>query len=192
MDSLGPPENYMLEESFRYGSSYLGPSGHSLSLRTFLVGYPIAHSMSPILHRALRKGLSQPWSLSLLETQDESWFLSALKQADIVGCALTMPHKVALISAVDEVTEESRVIGAINTVFVRRAADDSPRYVGTNIDCIGVKEAFLQNFPGVVSISAGKPALVIGAGGACRGAIYALWSGWAPARFTLSTGSRAR
>lgn len=86
-----------------------------------------------------------------------------------------MPHKVALMSAVDEVTEESRVIGAINTVFLRRAADNSPRYIGTNTDCIGVKEAFLRNFPGVLSISTGKAALVIGAGGACRGAIYALW-----------------
>lgn len=140
-----------------------------------MFGYPIAHSMAPLLHATLFKGVSLPWAYTLLETQDASEFLPALKQQDVIGCAVTMPYKVSMMSAVDEVTDEGRIIGAINTVFLRKAADGSIRYIGTNTDCIGVREAFLQNFPDIVSKSTGKPGLVIGGGGACRAAIYALW-----------------
>jgi quinate dehydrogenase len=92
-----------------------------------------------------------------------------------------MPHKVTLVSAVDHVTEEGRLIGAINTVFVRKTASGTRTYIGTNTDCVGVREAFLQNFPDVRARAEGKAALVIGAGGASRAAVYALWK-WLGAR----------
>ncbi|KAH6866056.1 quinate dehydrogenase [Thelonectria olida] len=111
-----------------------------------------------------------------------SKFLPALKEPDIVGCAVTMPFKVSIMSSLDDVTEEGRVMGAINTVFLRRAADGSTRHIGTNTDCIGVREAFLQNFPEVSTKALGKPALVIGGGGACRAAVFALWK-WLGASF---------
>lgn len=169
----------MLAASYAYGSSCLSPSSRAQPLGTFLFGYPITHSMAPLLHGINFRSVSLPWSYSLLETQDASLFRPALKQPDIVGCAVTMPYKVALMSAVDEVAEEGRVIGAINTVFLRRAADGSTRYIGTNTDCVGVRDAFLQNCPGVLARARGRPALVIGGGGACRAAIYSLgkWMG---------------
>ncbi|KAJ5930143.1 NAD(P)-binding protein [Penicillium verhagenii] len=86
-----------------------------------------------------------------------------------------MPYKVTLMSAVDDLTDEGRIIGAINTVFIRKTSDGRRRYIGTNTDCVGVREAFLQNYPGILSQSVGKPGLVNGGGGACRAAIYALW-----------------
>lgn len=110
-----------------------------------------------------------------METQDASKFMPCLKAPGVIGCAVTMPYKVAMMSAVDEVTAEAKIIGAINTVFIRNGADGRPRYIGTNTDCIGVREAFLQNFPDVLNHSTGKPGLVIGGGGACRSSIYALW-----------------
>jgi quinate dehydrogenase len=131
--------------------------------------------MAPQLHASLFKGLEIPWTYELLETQDASKFLPALKQSNVIGCAVTMPYKVAMMSAVDEVTEEGRMVGAINTVFLRQEEDGRTKYIGTNTDCIGVREAFLQNFPGILEMAVGKPALVIGGGGACRAAIYALW-----------------
>ena len=90
-----------------------------------------------------------------------------------------MPYKVSLISAVDDVTVEGRKIGAINTVFLRQDPEGITRYIGTNTDCVGVREAFLQNFPNILEQSPGKPSMVIGAGGTCRAAIYALseWFG---------------
>ncbi|XXH01766.1 hypothetical protein Hte_008127 [Hypoxylon texense] len=110
-----------------------------------------------------------------METEDASKFIPYLKAPGVIGCAVTMPYKVAMMSAVDEVTAEAKIIGAINTVFIRKGADGSHRYIGTNTDCIGVRESFLQNFPGVLNHSTGKPGLVIGGGGACRSSIYALW-----------------
>lgn len=128
-----------------------------------------------MVHKTLFEGVSLPWTYELHETQDESEFLPALKKSDVVGCAVTMPYKVRMMSAVDEVTEEGRMIGAINTVFLRKSSDGSVRYIGTNTDCVGVREAFAQNFPDALTKAAGKPAMVIGGGGACRAAVYALW-----------------
>ena len=168
-----------LKESFNYGTSFITDLKRKSPQRTFLFGYPISHSMAPLLHLTLFKSVSLPWTFSLVETQDASEFLPSLKQPDIIGCAVTMPYKVALMSAVDEVTDEGKMIGAINTVFRRTAADGSTRYIGTNTDCVGIREAFLQNYPGILTESTGKPGLVIGGGGACRAAVYALrkWMG---------------
>lgn len=91
-----------------------------------------------------------------------------------------MPHKVAFMDHVDALTDEGRMIGSINTVFIRLHPTTGKKlYIGTNTDCIGVREAFLQNCPDILEASRGKPALVIGGGGACRSSVYALhkWLG---------------
>ncbi|KAI1140086.1 NAD(P)-binding protein [Hypoxylon sp. FL0543] len=165
----------ILESSYQYGATPLNASSRSLPLRTFLFGYPLHNSLAPLLHAKLFERLALPWTYHLMETQDASEFIPSLRESDVIGCAVTMPYKVSMMSAVDEVTPEGRIIGAINTVFIRKAQDGRPRYIGTNTDCIGVREAFLQNFPDILKHSTGKPGLVIGAGGACRSSIYALW-----------------
>jgi quinate dehydrogenase len=172
--SAQPEDN--LAASFKYGTSNLTENTRSRPLRTFLFGYPIAKSLAPQLHASLFKSVGLPWTYELLETQDTSEFLPRLKEDDVVGCAITMPYKLAMLSAVDEVTEEGRMIGAINTVFLRKdPKTSSTRYIGTNTDCVGVREAFLQNHPNILERSRGKPALLIGGGGASRAAIYSLW-----------------
>lgn len=143
-------------------------------LRTYLFGYPIHHSLAPLLHNAIYQGLGVPWTYELVESTDKADFLPRLHAENCIGSAVTMPHKVAWLSECDEVTEEGRAIGAINTVYIRRdPVSGNKRYIGTNTDCIGVREAFLQNFPGILSECRGRPALVIGGGGACRSAIFA-------------------
>jgi quinate dehydrogenase len=175
MTMSDPSKDDTLAISFLHGSSNLTSDDHTRPLRTFLFGYPISHSLAPRLHAKLFKGLSLPWSYTLLESQQEDEFLPALHQSDVVGCAVTMPYKVKMISAVDALTDEARAIGAINTIFKRRRSDGSQVCIGTNTDTIGVREAFVQNVNGVVQDARGKPAMVIGGGGACRAAIYALW-----------------
>jgi quinate dehydrogenase len=78
-----------------------------------------------------------------------------------------MPHKVAIIPELDELTSEGRAVGACNTVFWR----DS-RLIGTNTDIVGVRESFYQNVSR--ELFEGKPGLVLGGGGAARSAVYAL------------------
>lgn len=165
-----------LEESYRYGLSALNSQTvASKSLKTYLFGYPIAHSLAPLVHSTLFKELSVPWTYTLFESLSAAEFLSKLKATDCIGSAITMPHKVIFVRYVDDLTNEARAIGAINTVFLRRGTDGSSRYIGSNTDCIGVREAFLQNTPGIRAQSQGRPALIVGAGGACRATVYALW-----------------
>lgn len=87
-----------------------------------------------------------------------------------------MPHKISCMKFVDEITEEGRIIGAINTIYFSQDPSLArKRYIGTNTDCVGIRDAFQKNFPGVKEKSAGRPALVVGAGGTSRAAVYALW-----------------
>lgn len=98
-----------------------------------------------------------------------------------------MPHKVAIIPHLDELTPECRAVGACNTMWVRDEPDASAPggtrrvYCGTNTDVVGVRESFLQNIPAAdhASVFRGRPGLVIGGGGAARSAVYALrqWLG---------------
>lgn len=98
-----------------------------------------------------------------------------------------MPHKVAIIPHLDELTPECRAVGACNTMWVRDEPDAaSPTgyrriYCGTNTDVVGVRESFLQSVPADQhdAVFRGRPGLVIGGGGAARSAVYALrqWLG---------------
>ncbi|KKY31361.1 putative quinate dehydrogenase [Diaporthe ampelina] len=98
-----------------------------------------------------------------------------------------MPHKVAILPHLDELTPECRAVGACNTMYIRDEPDPSSPtgfrrvYCGTNTDVVGVRESFLQNIPADKhdSVFRGRPGLVIGGGGAARSAVYALrrWLG---------------
>lgn len=80
-----------------------------------------------------------------------------------------MPHKVAIIPHLDDITPEGRAVGACNTIFKRDG-----RLVGTNTDTIGIRESFIQNVADAQETYAGRPGLVVGGGGAARSAVYAL------------------
>lgn len=89
-----------------------------------------------------------------------------------------MPHKVAIIPHLDELTEECREVGACNTLFVRDLPDGRRLFCGANTDVIGVRESFVRNVADP-SVYRHRPALVVGGGGAARSAVYALhkWLG---------------
>ena len=83
------------------------------------------------------------------------------------GSGVTMPHKLAIISELDDLTPEARAVGACNTVFWRNS-----QLIGTNTDIVGVRESFYQNVSR--DVFEGRPGLVLGGGGAARSAVYAL------------------
>jgi len=84
-----------------------------------------------------------------------------------------MPHKVAILPYLDELTPEGHDCGAVNTVIIQTTSDGRRKYIGTNTDVIGIRESFYQNIS-QPSLFEGKPGLVIGSGGAARSAVYAL------------------
>ncbi|BFZ65363.1 hypothetical protein YB2330_006529 [Saitoella coloradoensis] len=108
-----------------------------------------------------------------------------LAQEPFLGASTTMPHKITIIPHLDAITPACAAIGACNTIFLRRppANSPTPKYwsdkilVGTNTDCVGVREALLHGFrhafPGA-EVPKGKNALIIGGGGTTRSSSYAL------------------
>ncbi|KAJ9636446.1 hypothetical protein H2204_005279 [Knufia peltigerae] len=142
----------------------------------FLLGERISHSLSPHVHHVFWNHMQLRWQFYLLDTPDVDACFKELQSPNCVGCSITMPHKVTGLRFVDNLTEEARIIGAINTIYLRdNPSSNSRTYIGANTDCIGIRDSFLRAFPGVEEICRGQPALVIGAGGTSRAAIYALW-----------------
>ncbi|EMD70031.1 hypothetical protein COCSADRAFT_107251 [Bipolaris sorokiniana ND90Pr] len=139
----------------------------------YLFGHPIAHSMSPLLHKTVYDGLGLNWAQYPLESKDMSLFLQLIKHPQFYGASVTMPHKVAILPHLDGLTEEGRDVGAVNTLFIQEDPSTGKRlYMGTNTDVIGIRDAFAYNID--ASKYENRPALVIGGGGAARSAVYAL------------------
>ncbi|CZR64095.1 probable quinate dehydrogenase [Phialocephala subalpina] len=151
------------------------PSTRDLDRVSYLFGYPIAHSLSPTLHHTVFKHLGINYAYQLYESRSLASCLSLCRTPKFFGAAVTMPHKVAIIPYLDMLTPEGGAIGAVNTIFLRNAPDGTRLLCGTNTDCIGIREAILQNVSKeAAEAMKGKPGMVIGGGGTSRAAVYAL------------------
>ncbi len=133
----------------------------------YLLGHPVAHSLSPAMHNAAFAALGLPHRY---ETRDVAAdrlgdAVEALRRDDVLGANVTIPHKEAALRLVDELADEARRIGAVNTILRR-----SSRLVGDNTDGYGFARA-LQAIGVDVT---GKAVLILGAGGAARACIAAL------------------
>ncbi|KAF2803844.1 uncharacterized protein BDZ99DRAFT_467959 [Mytilinidion resinicola] len=149
-------------------------SGH-LDRVGYLFGHPIAHSMSPLLHQTVYEGLGLKWAQLPLDSTDMDHFLKLIQDPKFYGASVTMPHKVAILKHLDSLTDEGRDVGACNTIFTRLDPTTNKRqYIGTNTDVVGIRDAFYENISDAEACFHGRPALVVGGGGAARSAVYAL------------------
>ncbi|KAJ5740603.1 Quinate/shikimate 5-dehydrogenase/glutamyl-tRNA reductase [Penicillium malachiteum] len=161
----------------------------------YLYGHPLLNSLSPPLHQTVYDTFGLNWTQiplsSVTGTSEtypppytvsppiEKYMASIRSNPKFVGSSVTMPHKVAIMPHLDDLTEHARQAGACNTIFLRDdPATGKKQYVGTNTDCDGVREALLQNSPNPENFR-GRPALIIGGGGTARTAIYVMrrWLG---------------
>lgn len=150
------------------------PEVEDLDKVAFLAGYPISHSLSPVLHHTVYTALSKKWEQLLYETKDLDGFIQYIRsEPKLMGSGITMPYKVAVIPYLDELTEDGKAIGAINTIFLDEK-DGQRRFVGTNTDCIGISQSLSEAVTDPSQAIRGKPGLIVGGGGTCRAAIYAL------------------
>ncbi len=133
----------------------------------YLLGHPVAHSLSPAMHNAAFKALGLPHLYEVRDVEPERLgdVVDALRADDVLGANVTIPHKEAALRLVDELAAEARRIGAVNTI-VRRSA----RLVGDNTDGYGFAQALAAARVDVT----GKDVMVLGAGGAARAAVAAL------------------
>jgi quinate dehydrogenase len=151
------------------------PSIAHLDRVNYLFGYPIAHSLSPLLHGTIYAALNLNYQQFLYESRFLEGCLSLTQDPKFFGASVTMPHKVTIIPHLDVLTPEGEAIGAVNTIFLRSAPDGTRLLCGTNTDCIGIREAILQNVSSEAAAGMrGKPGMVIGGGGTSRAAVYAL------------------
>jgi shikimate dehydrogenase len=138
-----------------------------------LLGHPISHSLSPIIHNAAfrAQGVNMVYLCLSVPPEGVVETLAGLRAARFVGSNVTIPHKQRVLEAVDDVTDRARAVGAVNTIVCRQADDGkTPALLGDNTDVAG----FLAPLAGDLGRLEGMPALVFGAGGAARAVIYAL------------------
>ncbi|KAK5049919.1 hypothetical protein LTR84_004038 [Exophiala bonariae] len=176
----------VLSQSYSYGTSPFTSTSFSQRLHIHLFGgAQIQHSLSPLINSIFFKHAGASWTYDLCETTDPGRFLDAVYRSDFMGASITMPNKIKFMSSVDVITEEARAIGAVNTVFARLNASGKRIHVGTNTDCIGIHKTLTTCQPDIAQTTKGQPALVVGAGGASRSAIYALWTWLQPSEIYI-------
>ena len=176
----------ILSRSYSYGTSSLTSTSFSQHLHIHLFGgQQIQQSLSPLINSIFFKHAGASWTYDLCETTDPDQFLEIIHKSDCIGASITMPNKIKFMPLVDEISEEARAIGAINTVFTRLDSSGKRIHVGTNTDCIGILQTLKTSNPDIAQATRGQPALVVGAGGASRSAIYALWTWLQPSEIYL-------
>jgi len=140
-----------------------------VTIKAFVIGHPINHSRSPLIHGTWLKQLGIDGSYEAIDVAPAELpaFFERLRSGEFAGGNVTIPHKEAVFALCDEVDPLARMIGAVNTLVVRDG-----KVLGSNTDYLG----FLGN------LDAGAPgwsdgpddALIIGAGGAARAVLVAL------------------
>lgn len=154
-------------------------------IKTLVIGDPIEHSLSPVMHNEAFKqtDINGYYEKQRVTSEQLESFIRSFKKSEYAGCNVTIPHKVAIIPFLDEIDDEAREIGAVNTVV-----NDNGKLTGYNTDgkgfLLGLKEKI------------NKPinelhVLLIGAGGAARSIAYALLKE-NPKHFSIANRSEER
>ncbi len=134
---------------------------------TGVIGDPVAHTRSPAMHNAAFRALGLDWCYVPLHVTPERLpaALRGLAAMGFVGANVTIPHKERAAELVDELTPAARAVMAVNTLTVQ-----GDRLLGDNTDVGGILMALAE---AGVDVN-GHDAVVLGAGGAARAAVYAL------------------
>ena len=137
--------------------------------RAGVVGWPIGHSRSPLIHGywLKRYGLSGSYEAFPVRPEDFQAFIERLRAGSHAGCNVTVPHKEAALALSDTADAAARAIGAANTLVVRDG-----QVHASNTDAPGFLASLDQSAPGWDDASGS--AVVLGAGGAARAIVQAL------------------
>ena len=139
-----------------------------MTKRIFLIGYPVGHSVSPAFQQAALDHHAIDARYEAMDVPEPSVpeAVNALRAPDTLGANVTVPHKEAVTPFLDEVVEEARLIGAVNTIENRNGT-----LVGHNTDAKGFLTALREE---AGFDPRGKDALVLGAGGSAKAVTVAL------------------
>jgi len=129
-------------------------------------GDPVGHSLSPLMHNRAFYETRTAGVYLAFRVQDIAAGIAAARTLGIKGISVTIPHKTAVMDSLDEIDENARAIGAVNTVV-----NSDGRLSGHNTDSAGAVRALKD-----ISMIKGMDVAVIGAGGAARAIGYGLKS----------------
>ena len=133
----------------------------------FVIGDPVAHSLSPLLHQTMidQTGAAYRYDVRTVRPEELPAFVRWAKDGGCAGFNVTMPHKEAILPLLDEVDATAASCGAVNTVCIREG-----RAIGHNTDGTG----FLDSLAGQGFYPQGRTVLLLGAGGAAKAVGHAL------------------
>ena len=136
-----------------------------------IVGWPVAHSLSPRIHNAAFRALGMDWVYVPMpvEPSDVERAFEGLVALGFAGANVTMPHKTVAAERADTLSDDARRLRAVNTLVVERST-----LAGHNTDAPGF-DRFLRHDAGFDP--RGRSALIFGAGGAARACALALARG---------------
>jgi len=126
-----------------------------------IIGDPVEHSLSPVMHNAAFKelGLNLVYVAFTVTRNELKDAISGARSLGMRGLNVTMPHKNAVMSYLDETDSTAKAIGAVNTIL-----NEQGKLIGFNTDGVGALRALKEN-----GISPdGKKMLIVGAGGAAK------------------------
>lgn len=134
-----------------------------------VTGWPVRHSRSPLIHRhwLTKYGIAGDYVIEEVAPGDFRDFLTTLPARGYVGCNVTVPHKVTAAEIVARRDETADALGAVNTIWL-----ENGDLVGANTDVYGFLANLDADAPGWDARL--DRAVVLGAGGAARGIVYAL------------------
>ncbi|MCB8988520.1 MAG: shikimate dehydrogenase [Ardenticatenaceae bacterium] len=152
-----------------------------------LLGWPVAHSLSPAMHNAAAAalGLDVVYVPLPVRPEDVSTAVAALPALGFLGANVTVPHKQAVVPFLAELEPGAKAIGAVNTIVVKQSTSNSeqstpnnlqspvsnlPALTGHNTDWTG----FLADLAELGVEVNGRDCLILGAGGSARAVAYAL------------------
>jgi shikimate dehydrogenase len=133
---------------------------------TGLIGDPVNHSLSPAMHNAAftALGIAAQYELWHTKLEDLPVRIATLREENILGANVTIPHKQSVTPYVDQIAPSAKYVGAINTIVHK-----GDQLIGHNTDADGLANALRSE-----NLNGFKHALVLGTGGASRAAVVAL------------------
>jgi len=150
-----------------------------------LIGDPVERSLSPAMHNAAFEALGLDYAYLALRVPQAALegAIASARVINMVGMNVTHPHKINILSLLDELDESAELVGAVNTV-----KNDRGRLIGYNTDGAGAVRAL----EGEVGKLAGRKVLLLGAGGAARAIAFSLAEKGAKLTIANRTASRAK
>ena len=134
-----------------------------------IIGNPIKHSLSPVLHNYWFKKYKIDANYSIIDLKDENnltEIIDQIKNKEISGINVTLPYKQKIVSHVDTIVNDAEVTSSVNTIYL----DNQGNIIGENTDVFGLQAAYLKE----IDNASKKKALIIGAGGVSPSVILSL------------------